>query len=684
MKNAMNAKRLVMAAMAVTALLCSCSAEPAADQPAPDMFVSEATDMSAAGSTADETSGTVSEMSEAAETSGTMSEVSETSEAADVADVSSRHYDTALFDDIFNENSSQYIVVLCKDGTYKKLTEDEYYDLSMNDYLSELLSEDFYNEYIKDSDYNEADSYEEYKKQVMESLEISEEDLAQQEDYSCIFSTSGNIYSEDGTAGNIADYDIAAKTAFDYILKKTEKDKLQKNVVIDYYVEGDIMNISAYAFSEDEQYDIAEDEYISLSGKDIVVIGDTPVVSDIKSLYISSYDETRAWILSGGANEEYDTVIYDYGGEYGDEKAVLDTAELAEKLPGLEKLYISAYIELSDMSAFSEFEGLKELQIDVSGCKDISMLSGLKTDRLAISGLSCPADVLKTLDVKELCIECRPSEGVLESVYSLENVTELTIERYSDTELYLDGIENMTGLKKLDISIDSGYAIDIAPLAKLNNVEDLSILAYETKNLDKISGMKSVRKLMLHSMEDEDLSFLSDMTGLEELSLMYVNNSFGPSLQYLKNVTYLHIADTTNGADMSRIYQMENLEELTLMGESFTARGIDGLKNLKTLNIMLCSYSDLSGLKKCSRLQNLMIYNCTTPEFDAEDIEGMTGLKTLKFNCSEIDNYECLKTLTGLESMNLFFCDLTSAEQKDIKKALPDCVITLDDDSTVS
>lgn len=682
MKNAMNVKRLIMAAMVVTALLCSCSTdETAADQPAPDMSVSEATDMSADGSTADEMSDTVSEISEAAETSGIMSETVETPEAADIAAVSSGHYETAVSDDIFNENSSQYIVALCKDGTYKKLSEDEYYDMSMNDYLSELLSEDFYNEYIRDSDYNEADSYEEYKKQVMESLEISEEDLTQQNDHSCIFSISGSIYDEDG---NEADYDAAAKTAFEYILKKTEKDKLQKNVVINYQLEGDIMNISAYAFSEDEQYDIAEDEYISLSGKDIVVIGDTPVVSDIKSLYISAYDETRAWLLSDGANEEYDTVIYDYGGEYGDEKAVLDTAKLAEKLPGLEKLYISAYIELSDMSAFSELEGLKELQIDVSGCKDISMLSGLKTDRLAINGLSCPADVLKTLDVKELCIECRPSEGMLESVYSLENVTELTIERYSDTELYLDGIENMTGLKKLDISIDSGYAIDIAPLAKLNNVEDLSILAYETKNLDKISGMKSVRRLMLHSMEDEDLSFLSGMTGLEELSLMYVNNSFGPSLQYLKNVTYLHIADTTNGADMSRIYQMENLEELTLMGESFTARGIDGLKNLKTLNIMLCSYSDLSGLKKCSRLQNLMIYNCTTPEFDAEDIEGMTGLKTLKFNCSEIDNYECLKTLTGLESMNLFFCDLTSEEQKDIKKALPGCVITLDDDSTVS
>lgn len=120
------------------------------------------------------------------------------------------------------------------------------------------------------------------------------------------------------------------------------------------------------------------------------------------------------------------------------------------------------------------------------------------------------------------------------------------------------------------------------------------------------------------------------------------------------------------------------------MGESFTARGIGELKNLKTLNVMLCSYSDLAGLKQCGKLEQLMIYNCTTPEFDAKDIEGMTQLKSLIFNCSEIENYKSLKTLTGLEKMNLYFCNLDESQQREIKKALPDCVITLDDGSTVS
>ena len=273
---------------------------------------------------------------------------------------------------------------------------------------------------------------------------------------------------------------------------------------------------------------------------------------------------------------------------------------------------------------------------------------------------------------------------ITESIYKLKNVSELTISRYSDTEPVLAGIENMSGLTKLDLSVDYSYTIDLAPLAGLKNIKDLKIISEKTKNLDKISEMKSVKKLMLHSMDEEDLSFLSEMTGLEELSLMYVNSSFGPSLQYLKNVKRLFISDITDRADASRIYQMETLEELHFMGVSVTTRGIENLKKLKYLNIILCSYSDLSGLKKCGALEKLIIYNCVTPEFDAKDIEGMTGLKYLDFNCSEIENPEALKTLTGLEDLKLYFCNLSSSELKDIKKALPDCIITLDDGSTVS
>lgn len=675
MKNVTSITKIIIAAAIAAALFVGCGKnEGAAQQPISDASVNEATDVSLDESTAAKTE---------ADESAT-SEIS--SEKADENSEVPLKFDNSAFDDLFNENKTEYIIVLDINGDYKKLTEEECYSVYMGEYISQMLTEEYYNEFIKDDEYYDVTDFEDYKQQIMESFGISEADLTSQEEYSCVFNISGNSDNEN------ADYDKAAKAAFEYVMNSIgsgdvplfQEEQAQKNVVIYYYIEGDFMNIDAYGYSDTEQYNIAADEYISLSGKDVMIIGSTPVSTDTKSLFISAYDETRAAILNDFDIDEYDVVIYDYVSGNSEENAVLNTAELAEKLPGLERLCISAYIDISDMSAFSKLNDLNELRIDVSGMDDISELSGIKTNKLVINSIGCPVDALSELDVNELCIECTPFDDVLESVYKLENVSELTIEKYSDTEPCLDGIENLSSLKKLDISVGAGNVIDLAPIAKLRNVEDLTICAYKTKNLDKISGMKSVRKLMLHSMDKEDLSFLSAMKDLETLTLMYVNNSFGPSLQYLKNVKHLYISDITGGADMSRIFQMDNLEELTIMGERFLDCGIDNLQKLKVLRLMLCSYSDLSGLKKCGALENLIIYNCLTPEFNAKDIEGMTQLKYLDFNCSEIKNYESFKTLTGLEDLKLYFCDLSADELKELKKALPDCVITLDSGNTVS
>lgn len=579
---------------------------------------------------------------------------------------------------LFGENKKIYNIAFCKDGTYKELSDDEY----MAVYLNKLLSDEDFEDYFDDGSEN---SYEENRRLLLESFGLSEEELSVTDEYSSIFNISGSSDNEN------EDHAKSAQAVFEYVLKIAEEnghkltgdDEHLMSIWINYYVQGDIIEISAYGYADSEKLVITENDYISLDGTEVVTIGGYPVSSAVKSIYISAYDEPRATMLDSGASEEYEVTLFDFGYEYGSENAEIDVAELAVNFPELEKLYISAYVTLKNMSAFSEFGSLKELQIDVSGCDDLSMLSEIKTDRLFISGITCPADPLEKLDVKDIRIECTPSDGVLESIYRLKNVSELTINRYSDTEPVLSGIENLSGLKKLDISADISYTVDLSPLAKLENVEDLRIMAYKTKNLDKISEMSSVKKLMLHSMDDDDLAFLSKMTGLEELSLMYVNSSFGPSLQYLKNVKFLSVADITDGADMSRIYQMENLEELMIMGERFNTRGIDALRKLRTLRIMLCSYSDLSGLQKCGELEELMIYNCDTPEFDAKDIEGMTQLKYLIFNCSEISNYEALKTLTGLEQMNLYFCNLSESEMKEVKRALPDCVITTDDGNNI-
>lgn len=572
-----------------------------------------------------------------------------------------------LSDELFTESKDEYYIAVGKDGAFKELSQEE---------TDKMQAAMFFDVIMADDTYFGDLSGEEKRQMLMETFEISEEDLSAADDYSCIFTLlqSGDSEEDHG------------RTVFEFVLKRAEENGQQLmgtadnpvSVTVYYYISDGIIQVNAAAFDGSEEFDIAEGEYITSDGKDVATIGGRPVPADTKSIYISAYDETRAAFIDNGASENYEVKIFDYDTEEGNEGLNIDIAELAKQFPKLEKLYLSAYVTPVNMQAFSEFEPLKEVQLDVQGYEELSMLSGLKTQRLIISGVECPADALAGLDVKELCIECTPSEGVLESIYRLENVSELTINRYGDEDPVLSGIENLSGLKKLDISADSGCVLDAGPLAKLRNVEDLRIMADSTRNLDKIAEMKSVKKLLLHSMDEEDLSFLSEMTGLEELSLMYVNSSFGPSLQYLKNVRSFSVSDTTDGADISRIFQLENVEELMLMGENFSTRGISSLEKLKTLRIMLCRYSDLSGLKKCSSLENLLIYNCDTPEFDAEDIKGMTQLKTLSFNCSEIYNYKALRTLTGLKDMKLYFCDLSDDEIMELKRALPDCSIKTD------
>lgn len=595
---------------------------------------------------------------------------------SEVFEAESFAIDTKSSDDLFNENRQDYFVAQSADGTLKTISDAEYSAYAMSKMLEEMFSEEYYNEYVADSEYNSYGSYEEYKKDMLEWCS-DEFESTDNEDYACIYGIMG--YWE----GEEPDYDRAARTVFDYVLETIDRNSFPffedngkfKLVSIEYEAEDGAIHIFADGNAEGETCEIVPHKFITFDGEEMMTISSRPVPLNTKSLYISALDDITSLALYDAEAAEYDTAIYDYNRISGNDEPVVDISELAEKLPNLEKLFISSHIEISNSSALSKLSHLKELHIDVTEMTDLSFLSDIKVKKLSLTGVCCPVDELSKLELKELSINCTPYNGVLESIYKLKNVTALTIERYCPDEPIFTGIENLKSLKKLDISVDSEYTADLAPLSKLDKVEDLRILAFHTKNLDKISEMKSVRKLMLHSMDDDDLSFLSKMTGLEELSLLYVNSSFGPSLEYLDKVKKLFIADITDGADMSRIYRMKNLEDLVLTGEFFTTRGIGQLEKLKSLGVMLCTYSDMSGLKNCSSLEKLTVYNCDTPYFDAKDIEGMTQLKTLSFSCAEIDNYTSLKTLSGLEEMRLDFCDLSSGDIKELEQALPNCNI---------
>lgn len=561
---------------------------------------------------------------------------------------------------LFSDDLGEYYIVRDSNGEYKRLTEKEYSAFSTARMLDMIFE-------YSDLEFDEGLSYEDYRNEMMKMYGITEKDIEISHDYECVIQMYGNS-ENDGE--QLSKY---AAAAFEYVMAKAEGNASAKEIVIRFYVENECISIYAYYLTDNDYVPISENEFITADGKSVSTFNGTPVKADTKSLFISAYDETRAEFITYDIETDFDVKIYDY-------EETLDAKMLAESFPLLEELYISAFVTVENPSGFSEMKNLKELHIDVSGYDDLSKLAGLTTDKLYITGLGCSADALADTDVNELTIECTPNAEVMNSIYRLDNITELTVERIGEEEYSLTGIEKLQSLKKLSISTYGN--VELKPISMLENVSELYIMASSADDLDSISKMKSVKKLTLHSMDKEDLSFLSEMTWLEKLSLMYVNSSFGTSLQYLDNVSFLSIAGITDGADMSRVYQMKNLEDLMIMGERFNDRGIDSLKKLKSLRLTLCRYNELSNLKKCPELEYLLIYNCDTPEFNAKDIEGMTQLKTLHFNCSEIQNYKSLGTLTGLEDLMLGFCNLSSEEIDRIKEDIPDCVIT-DEDGNV-
>lgn len=577
----------------------------------------------------------------------------------------------------FGESSYEYYIRYTADGKYLSSTYEECLPAIAKNILNENVYETF--KAMSEEDI----TFDEYKELICTSYGIDEKAIAE-DDTLIIFLTDAAL-ADNGT--DLPENNAAEKAAFRYVLNRlcgtddelSELRDMLKNgtpiqVYTSMYQTGDVISV----FSDAQELgsytgvcDIAYGVYITLSGEEVPMLYNRPVNGDIRSLYISAYDETPSSMIDGGASSDYEQVFYNY-----DSDTPIDIKELAEKFPDIEKLYFSKFLTLENCDAFARFNSLEELNIDVSDMDDMTVLGELGVQRLCIGGLDEPADFLCNSPAKELEISCIAANGVLESIFELKNVTELKIERSSDNNAKLDGIEKLTQLKRLEVS--SYDTIDAAPIAKLSSVEELYIMADKVNDLDKISSMKSVNRLTLHSMETADLKFLSEMNGLEELYLYYVNSSFNSTLSKLTKLKTLSIIDVIGPVNYKELYKMKSLEHLNILGIDFDAEGISSLKKLNYLNLSLCSYYDLSELKKCTSLKNLIIYNCETPEFDAKDIEGMTWLEYLGFNCSEISNYKSLTTLKGLQKMNLFFCDLTEEQVAELKKALPDCEIKLD------
>ena len=206
--------------------------------------------------------------------------------------------------------------------------------------------------------------------------------------------------------------------------------------------------------------------------------------------------------------------------------------------------------------------------------------------------------------VYEVHISSSVSSSDFPLIARLKNLEELSLDTtYASNLTPLSGLEN---LKKLHL-YNRGYGCDLIPLAELKNLEWLILSATSDKDLTPLAGLKSLKSLQVTS------SSVSDLT----------------PLLGLKNLVLLDLSHSSAIDDLSPISGLQKLEELNLKGTSVSnLTPIAGLKNLKVLHLGLVS--ELTPLAALKGLNELYISGTSSIDEQVNSLQQVLPDCTIK------------------------------------------------------
>lgn len=414
--------------------------------------------------------------------------------------------------------------------------------------------------------------------------------------------------------------------------------------------------LSVQSFAKSDKVEIYGNK-VSVHTKQICFVkGDKDSLSE--SLYDSSFKK-----------------YYYVGNETVDFKVV------AEKLPELQNLVVIRS-DVKNLSALGDMKDLVWLGLhQCGGSEDLSFLknlTGLKKFRYTnIYGEKECESIKPVAYLKNLTeLQINVKQSAIDDITPLKGLSKLQKLdlRYVGGE-DVSVIKNFSNLKELELKLSEPTSMTF--LVSLRKLEKLDISG-KTKNISIAAKLKKLKDLSIDST-NENLSFIGEMTGLEKLSLSYVNRSFAKTAGNLTGLKELTLIDVNDGNryDMSFLSELTSLENLFILGQNgLDITGISKLKKLKSISIWLCWFDDLSELKKCAALEELVIYNNNSP-FDVKWISG-TNIKDLRISGggnAGVENMEKLATLKNLEYLLMDFTGIPEETAKKIKKAVPKCKI---------
>ncbi|HVD98036.1 MAG TPA: DUF4153 domain-containing protein [Cytophagaceae bacterium] len=237
------------------------------------------------------------------------------------------------------------------------------------------------------------------------------------------------------------------------------------------------------------------------------------------------------------------------------------TLETLPMLPGLTELELrNINLEGQDeklICAISDLKNLKSLTLSSNNLQNLYMIPNeLFTIRKNTEGLA----------------------AVLSKLPASVNYLDVSYNKITS----LHGIETMPHLDSLDIS--SNELTDISSIEKCTSLEMLLLSRNRINSVEALHSLSKLKSLSLDNNNIQNVNALKSLTALNYLNLSANQISDTGPLAKLTNLTYLNLSGN------------ENLTTLT---------PLEGLTNLKELDITNCNIPDLSPLYKLGKLEKL-------------------------------------------------------------------------------
>ena len=240
--------------------------------------------------------------------------------------------------------------------------------------------------------------------------------------------------------------------------------------------------------------------------------------------------------------------------------------------------------------------------------------------------------------------------------------------------------EDYTQITSLSLQIKDSYnAFDIKSLEKFKNLKRLSISNYMSPRANMPEWKKILTKIHVLSLDDKvfiDLSPLEKINNLNELSLEYVQIKDMSPLNNHTNLQILRLLGSSI-SNLKTIKKLNNLEMLDLTKTNVVdIKPLKYLSSLKRLGLGQTKVSNLDSLGNLVYLRDLCLSETLIDNNDLHALSKLPNLAVLYLRATKISNIGQLKGCKILSVLNIEDCTNIKDEQlNDMKKTLPKILI---------